>query len=37
MLLKDKVKRAEEQIKNGKYTKADTNMSVEEIDGLLTA
>ncbi len=29
------IKRSEEQIKRGKFVKADTSMSTEEIDDLL--
>ncbi len=36
MLLIDKIKRSEEQIKNGKFVKADTKMSDEKIYDLLT-
>ncbi len=35
MLLLEKIKRSEEQIKAGKFVKADTSMSDEEIDDLL--
>ncbi len=31
----EKIERSEKQIKEGKYTKADTKMSEEEIDDLL--
>ncbi len=37
MELFEKIKRSEEQIKAGKYTKADTRMGDEEIDDLLMA
>lgn len=33
--LMEKIKRSEEQIKNGRFVKADTKMSEEEIDSLL--
>ena len=35
MLLIEKIRRSEEQIKEGKVVKADTSMSDEEIDDLL--
>lgn len=35
MLLIDKIRSSEENIKNGKFIKADTEMSAEEIDDLL--
>jgi AbrB family looped-hinge helix DNA binding protein len=35
MLLIDKIKRSEDEIKDGKFIKADSNMSDEEIDDLL--
>ena len=35
MLLIDKIKRSEDEIKNGRFVKADTKMSDEEIDDLL--
>jgi len=35
MLLIDKIKRSEDEIKSGKFVKADTKMSDEEIDDLL--
>ena len=35
MLLIEKIRRSEEQIKEGKFAKADTAMSDEEIDDLL--
>ena len=35
MLLIDKIKRSEDEIKNGKFIKIDTKMSDEEIDDLL--
>jgi AbrB family looped-hinge helix DNA binding protein len=35
MLLLDKIRRSEEQIKSGKSVKADTKMSEREIDDLL--
>lgn len=35
MLLLDKIKRSEDQIKNGKFIRADTRMSDREIDDLL--
>ena len=35
MLLIEKIRRSEEQIKEGKFVKADTAMSGEEIDDLL--
>lgn len=35
MLLIDKIRRSEDEIKNGKLIKADTKMSDEEIDNLL--
>ena len=37
MLLIDKIRRSEKQIKKGRFVKADTRMSDEEIDDLLTA
>jgi len=37
MLLIEKIMRSEEQIKEGKFVKADTSMSDEEIDDLLLA
>lgn len=37
MLLIEKIRRSEEQIKEGKFVKADTSMSDEEIDDLLMA
>ncbi len=37
MQLLERIERSEEQIKAGKYTKADTSMSDEEIDDLLMA
>jgi len=37
MLLIEKIRRSEEQIKEGKIVKADTSMSDEEIDDLLMA
>ena len=35
MILIDKIKRSEDEIKKGKFIKADTKMSDEEIDDLL--
>jgi AbrB family looped-hinge helix DNA binding protein len=35
ILLISKIAKSEEEIKSGKFTKADTNMSEEEIDDLL--
>ncbi len=35
MLLIDKIKRSEDQIRKGKFIKADTRMKDEEIDDLL--
>ncbi|MBL7054682.1 AbrB/MazE/SpoVT family DNA-binding domain-containing protein [Candidatus Woesearchaeota archaeon] len=35
MILIDKIKRSEDEIKGGKFIKADTKMSDEEIDDLL--
>ncbi|MBU0628782.1 MAG: hypothetical protein KKC75_06335 [Nanoarchaeota archaeon] len=35
MLLIDKIKRSEDEIKDGRFIKADTKMSDEEIDDLL--
>lgn len=35
MLLIDKIRRSEDEIKNGKFIKVDTEMSDEEIDDLL--
>ncbi|MBI2651633.1 AbrB/MazE/SpoVT family DNA-binding domain-containing protein [Candidatus Woesearchaeota archaeon] len=35
MLLIEKIRRSEEQIKEGKFIKADTSMHDEEIDDLL--
>ena len=35
MMLIDKIKRSEDEIKNGKLVKVDTKMSDEEIDDLL--
>ena len=35
MLLIEKIRRSEEQIKGGKFVKADTTMGDEEIDDLL--
>ena len=35
MLLIDKIRRSEDEIKNGKFIRADTKMSDEEIDDLL--
>ena len=35
--LSQRISRSENQIKKGKYVKADTRMTVEEIDRLLTA
>ena len=35
MILIDKIKRSEDEIKNGEFIKADTKMSDEEIDDLL--
>ncbi len=37
LLLIEKIKRSEEQIKRGKFVKADTAMGDEEIDDLLLA
>ena len=37
MLLIEKIRRSEEQIKEGKIVKADTSMDDEEIDDLLMA
>lgn len=37
MILIEKVQKSEKQIKKGKSVKADTKMSNEEIDDLLTA
>ncbi len=37
MLLIEKIRRSEEQIKEGKFAKADTSMGDEEIDDLLMA
>ena len=37
MLLIEKIRRSEEEIKDGKFVKADTTMSDEEIDDLLMA
>lgn len=37
MMLIQKIRTSEEQIKNGKVVKADTSMSDEEIDDLLMA
>ena len=37
MSLKNKIEKTEEQINKGKYTKANTSMSDEEIDNLLIA
>ena len=37
MLLIERIIKSEEQIKEGKFVKADTTMSDEEIDDLLTA
>ena len=37
MLLIEKIRRSEEQIREGKIVKADTTMSDEEIDDLLMA
>ncbi len=37
MILIDNIKRSEEEIKKGKFVKADTGMSDEEIDDLLTS
>ncbi len=37
MLLIEKIRRSEEQIRKGKFVKADTSMSDEEIDDLLMA
>ncbi|MBI4983082.1 AbrB/MazE/SpoVT family DNA-binding domain-containing protein [Candidatus Woesearchaeota archaeon] len=37
MLLIEKIRRSEEQVKKGKFVKADTSMSDEEIDDLLMA
>lgn len=37
MLLIDKIRRSEYEIKNGRFVKADTKMSDEEIDDLLMA
>ena len=37
MLLIEKIRRSEEQIKDGKSVKADTSMADEEIDDLLMA
>lgn len=36
MILIDKIKRSEDETKKGKFVKADTKMSDEEIDDLLT-
>ena len=35
MLLIDKIKKSEDEIKNGRFVRADTKMSDEEIDDLL--
>ena len=35
--LLNRIQESEEQIKEGKFTKADTNMSDEEIDDILIA
>ena len=35
MLLIDKIRRSEDEIKSGKFIKADTKMSDEEVDDLL--
>ena len=35
MMLMDKIRRSEEEIKKGRFVKADTKMSDEEIDDLL--
>lgn len=35
MLLLEKIRRSEEQIKKGKFVKADTSMSDKEVDDLL--
>ncbi len=35
MVLIDKIRRSEDEIKSGNFIKADTNMSDEEIDDLL--
>jgi len=37
MLLIDKIKRSEYDVRKGRFVKADTKMSDEEIDDLLTA
>jgi len=37
MLLIEKIRRSEEQVKEGKFVKADTSMSDEKIDDLLMA
>ena len=37
MLLIEKIKKSEEQIKEGKFVKADTSMDDEKIDDLLMA
>jgi len=37
MFLIERIRRSEEQIKEGKFIKADTSMSDEEIDDLLMA
>jgi hypothetical protein len=37
MLLIEKIRRSEEQVKEGKFVKADTSMTDEEIDDLLMA
>jgi len=35
MMLMDKIRRSEDEIKKGRFVKADTKMSDEEIDDLL--
>jgi AbrB family looped-hinge helix DNA binding protein len=37
MLLLEKIRRSEQEIKKGRVVKADSSMSDEEIDDLLTA
>ena len=37
ILLIEKIRRSEEQVKEGKFVKADTSMTDEEIDDLLMA
>ncbi len=37
ILLIEKIKKSEDQIKNGKFIKADTKMNDEDIDDLLTS